>query len=313
MEISLRVGVVGLGVMGKNHARLYSELPNVELVGLCDTEEGLAENTAKQYRVRAFTNYSELLKQNLDAISITVPTTLHKKMALDAIEKGISVLIEKPISDTMGNADEIIQAAKQKGVKLMIGHIERFNPAIMALKELINNKQLGDIISISTRRVGPNNPRIRDVGVILDLGTHDIDIISYLYGENVKSIYALSKKVVHTHEDHAIMMLSFNHGNGIIETNWLTPYKMRKLSVVASSGVAEVDYIEPTLKIFNKEGMQEAKIEKGEPLKYELQHFIDCVENNSEPLVTGETGKHALQVALSAVESSRTGRIIKIK
>jgi len=314
MEKSLRVGVVGLGVMGKNHARLYSELPNVKLVGLCDTEEGLVENTAKQYRVRAFTNYIELLKQNLDAISIAVPTTLHKKVALDTIEKGISVLIEKPITDTVENADEIIQAAKQKGVKLMIGHIERFNPAIMKLKELINNRQLGDIISISARRVGPYVPRIRDVGIILDLGTHDIDIMSYLYGERVKEVYSSAGAVIHNHEDHAIITLNFNNGgSGVIETNWLTPHKMRNLTVIGLKGIAEVDYIESTLRIFDREWVKDAKIDKEEPLKLELLHFINCVRHDKEPLISGEDGKHALEVALAAIDSYQTEKVISIK
>ena len=314
MEKPLRVGVIGVGAMGKNHARVYSQLPSVELIAVGDVNEELATSSAQSYNCKAYADYNDLLNEKLDAVSIAVPTTLHKKVALDAIRKGISVLVEKPIADTVENADEIIQAARQKGVKLMVGHIERFNPAVIKLKELISNGQLGDIISISTKRVGPYNPRIRDVGIILDLGTHDIDIMSYLYGEKIKEVYASAGSVIHNHEDHAIITLNFNNGSsGVIETNWLTPHKVRNLTVIGSKGIAEVDYIQSSLRISDKEWVREAKIEKEEPLKLELQNFIDCVQHDKEPLISGEGGKHALQVALAAVESAKTGRVCKIK
>jgi len=310
----LAVGVIGVGAMGKNHARVYSQLTGVKLVGVADTDEALAASIARDYNCQSFTDYNALLNEKLDAISIAVPTTRHKKVALDAIGKGTSVLVEKPIADTIENADEIIKAARQKGVKLMVGHIERFNPAIIKLKELIDNRQLGDIISMSAKRVGPYNPRIRDVGIILDLGTHDIDIMSYLYGERIKRVYASAGSVIHSHEDHAILTLSFDDGSsGVIETNWLTPHKVRNLTVIGSTGIAEVDYIGTTLRIFDKEWVRNAKTSQGEPLKLELLHFIDCVQHNKEPLVSGGDGKHALEVALAAAESSRTGRVCELK
>ena len=310
----LRVGVIGVGAMGKNHARLYSELFGVELIGVSDVNETLVASVARSYGCKPFADYNDLLGENLDALSIAVPTTLHKNVALDAIQRGINVLVEKPIADTVENADEIIKAALKNGVKLMVGHVERFNPAIIKLKELVGNGLLGNIVSISAKRVGPYNPRIRDVGIILDLGTHDIDIMSYLYGEKVKEVYASAGSVVHSHEDHAIITLNFDSGSsGVIDTNWLTPHKVRNLTVIGSRGIAEVNYIEETLKIFDQEWIRDAKIEKEEPLKLELLHFIDCVQNDREPLVSGEQGKHALEVALAAVESARTGKVCEIK
>jgi len=304
----------GVGAMGRNHARLYSELAGVELIGVADVNKQLAISIAQSYERKAYADYNDLLNENLDAVSIAVPTTLHKEVALDAIQQGINILVEKPIADTVENADEIIEAARQKGIKLMVGHVERFNPAIIKLKELINNGQLGDIISISAKRVGPYNPRIRDVGIILDLGTHDIDIMSYLYGNEVKEVYASGGSVIHSHEDHAIITLNFDNGrSGVIETNWLTPHKVRNLTVIGSKGIAEVDYIQSSLRIFDREWVREAKIEKEEPLKLELEHFIDCVQHDKEPLVSGQEGKHALQVALAAIESARTGKVCQIK
>ena len=219
MGKQLRVGVIGVGAMGKNHARIYSQLPGVELIAVADVNETLAASIAQSYGCKAYTDYNDLLNENLDAVSIAVPTTLHKKVALDAIKKGINTLVEKPIADTVENADEIIEAARRKGIKLMVGHVERFNPAIIKLKELIDNGLLGDVISISAKRVGPYNPRIRDVGIIIDLGTHDIDIMSYLYGERIKEVYASAGSVVHSHEDHAIITLNFDNGSsGVIDT-----------------------------------------------------------------------------------------------
>ena len=300
--------------MGRNHARLYSELPGVELVGVADVNETLAISVAQSYGCKPFADYNDLLDENLDALSIAVPTTLHREVALDAIEKGINILIEKPIADTIENADEVIEAARKKGVKLMVGHVERFNPAIIKLKELIDSGLLGNVVSISARRVGPYPPRIKDVGIIVELGAHDIDIMSYLYGEKIKEVYASAGSVVHSHEDHAIITLNFNDGSsGVIDTNWLTPHKVRSLTVIGSKGIAEVDYVEQTLRIFDQEWVRDAKIEVEEPLKLELLHFIDCVQYDKKPLVSGEDGKHALEVAIAAIESARTGKVCQIK
>jgi UDP-N-acetylglucosamine 3-dehydrogenase len=310
----LRVAVIGVGSMGKNHARIYSELKSVELIGVADVSETLAASIARNYGCKAFADYNDLLDESLDALSIVVPTTLHKKVALDAIRKGINVLVEKPIANTVENADAVIKAARNKGVKLMVGHVERFNPAIIKLKELVDSGLLGKLVSISAKRVGPYNPRIRDVGIIIDLGTHDIDIMSYLCGERTKKVYASAGSVVHSHEDHAIITLNFGSGSsGMIDTNWLTPHKVRNLTVIGSKGIAEVNYIEETLRIFDQEWVRDAKIEKEEPLKLELLHFVDCVQHDKKPLVSGEDGRHALAVALAAIESARTGKVCEIK
>jgi len=299
--------------MGRNHARIYSELADVELAGVADIDEKLAISVAQSHKCKAYTNYKELLNERLDVVSIVVPTILHKEVAHDAIAMGMNVLVEKPIADTVENADEIIKAAQRQGIKLMVGHVERFNPAITKLRELICSGQLGHIISISAKRVGPHNPRIRDVGIILDLGTHDIDVMSYLIGQKVKEVYASAGRATHSREDYAIIMLNFDNGvSGVIETNWLTPHKVRNLTVVGSEGIAEVNYIEVTLRIYDKEWTKDAKVEKVEPLKLELEHFVDCVQHDKEPSVLGQDGKHALEVAVLAEESSRTGKVYQI-
>jgi len=309
----MRVGVIGAGAMGQNHIRIYSEMPGVELVGISDIAVNRVNELSKRYSTMGFTDYKDLLKQNLDAVSIVVPTTLHRKVAIDAINANANVLVEKPIADTLENARDIVSEAHKANLTLMVGHIERFNPAVRKMKEIIDSGELGKVVSISARRVGPNNPRIRDVGVILDIGVHDIDVISYLYGSNVLEVYAIAGKELHPHEDHASILLRFNDNNaGVVETNWLTPHKTRNFTVIGTEGVGYGDYMAQTVFIHDKDWIKEAKIEKKEPLKCELEGFISACKGRTEPLTTGEDGIHALEVALAAIMSYKTNSTIRI-
>ena len=309
----MRVGVIGIGSMGKNHLRVYSEM-NQEIVGIADINIERGNFLAKKYNTKFFRDYRELLKKDLDAVSIAVPTTLHKKVALDCMEKGINILIEKPIADTLRNALEIKAKAEKEDLKVMVGHIERFNPAIEKIKEMTGAGEMGELVSISAKRVGPYNPRIRDVGIIIDLGVHDIDIISYLYKDKVEYVYASAGSVIHNFEDHASILLKFRNGHaGLIETNWLTPFKIRTLTMVGDRGIASIDYLVPSLKLYNEKEEKYIRIEKKEPLKSELEHFIECIKKNKEPIVSIEDGKNALKIALSAIESYKKNKIIKIK
>ncbi|WP_456443361.1 UDP-N-acetylglucosamine 3-dehydrogenase [Thermococcus sp.] len=313
----LRVGVVGVGMMGQHHVRIYSELARegkVELVGIADADFERAKELAKRYGTIPYADYRDLARENLDAVDIAVPTSLHREVALEFINQGTSVLVEKPIADTVENAEAIIKAAEEKGVTLMVGHIERFNPAVLRLRELIERGELGKVVTISAKRVGPMAKRIRDVGIIIDLGVHDIDVISYLFGERVKSVYARAGNVLHPAgvEDHALITLGFNDGTGIVETNWLTPHKTRTLNVIGTGGIVYLDYIEQGLKLYNNEWVKEAKIERKEPLRNEIEHFIECVEREKKPIVDGEAGLHALRVALLAQESAKTGKVLEV-
>ncbi|WMW23225.1 UDP-N-acetylglucosamine 3-dehydrogenase [Methanolobus mangrovi] len=310
----LKVGVIGAGAMGKNHIRIYSEMPGVELVGISDIDRELVEGLAQQYNTKAFTDYMELLAEGLDAVSIVVPTKMHRKVAIDAIEAGAHVLVEKPIADTVENAKAIIEAADSNGRLLMIGHIERFNPAVIKLKEIIEEGLLGKIVSISTTRVGPYNPRIRDVGVILDIGVHDIDIISFLYGRPVNQVYAVAGADIHSFEDHATIHMRLDHEfSGLVEVNWLTPHKVRKLTAVGVGGVAYLDYIDQTVELHDSGWVRKAKIEPKEPLKNELEYFIDCINKGKKPEPCGTDGNHALKVSLAAIESYKNEKLIEIK
>ena len=309
----LRAGVIGAGAMGKHHARIYSKMNEVELVGVADVDERTASEVAAEYNTEAFTDCERLLKNDLDAVSIAVPTTLHKDIALKAANYGVHMLVEKPIAESLKSADAIIDAARRENLKLMVGHIERFNPAILKLKELSSAGELGEIISISCRRVGPFPPRIRDVGIIIDLAVHDIDAISYLYGKRAMNVYSIAGNSFHTKEDHASILLQYeDNKSGMVETNWLTPHKIRKVTITATGGVAHADYLEQSLEIWEGEDVREVEIEKQEPLKNELEHFMHVIVNDEEPSPTGEEGKYALYVAISAIESYEKGENIRL-
>ncbi len=309
----IRVGVIGTGAMGQNHVRIYSEMEGVELAGISDVDFERVDAMATQFNTKPFTDYKEMFAEGLDAVSVVVPTKLHKQVVLDALEAGMHVLVEKPIADSVENADLMIDAAEKAGKILMVGHIERFNPAVIKLKEIMESGVLGKVVSISTRRVGPYNPRIRDVGVILDIGVHDIDIISYLYGKRVNHVYAVAGADIHSFEDHASIILRLDHEfAGVVETNWLTPHKVRRLTAIGINGVAYLDYIDQTVEIHDNGWIRKAKVVESEPLKNELEHFIECASTGKAPKTCGEDGKHALEVAMAAIRSYEEEKLIKI-
>ncbi|MFC2153984.1 Gfo/Idh/MocA family oxidoreductase [Candidatus Altiarchaeota archaeon] len=311
--MTLKVGVIGLGGMGSNHARVYNQMPDVELVGLCDVNKGRVEELSKLYKAKAFTDYNKLLKEDLDAVNIVVPTVNHKELALASFDAGVDVLLEKPIADTVENGMEITKAAEKKGVTLQIGHIERFNPAVRALKQRVADGLMGDIVSMSSKRVGPHNPRIRDVGVTIDLAVHDIDIMCDLIGQRVKQIFASSGKVIHERSDWAMIHMTFESGAaGVIDTNWLTPFKVRELTVVGTKGFAVVKYMDETLILHDGRAKITYQEAEQEPLRNELEYFIECIKNKKKPEIDGYVGCRALKLALAAVESASKETAIEL-
>ena len=298
----IKIGVVGLGMMGQHHARVYSEL-ECELVGVADSNIEKAKEIGERCRTRYYSDYTELIPQ-VDAVSIAVPTTLHQQIAMDFIRQGVHCLVEKPIASNVEEAEEMIQEANENHVKLMVGHIERFNPAVLRLKQIIDQGTLGKLMIISTRRVGPFASRIRDVGIIIDSATHDIDVARYLTGKEPVVIFSKSGKFRNEKEDHGIVTLDFGDITGHIEVNWFTPHKVRSLVATGSEGIAYLDYIEQELTVHNSHGMEMIKVEKAEPLKLELEHFLKCVKNNEKPLVDGYEGLRVFKIALEASGSA---------
>jgi|SRR3989304_4426855 len=329
---NINVGIIGTGIMGGYHAKVYSNMHKmgmVNFIGIADIDGNRAKEVADKYGCKSYANHIDLIESDIDAISICVPTSMHKVITLDCIARRIrGVLVEKPIADNLDDALEIVNGAKRMGVKLLIGHVERFNPAVLKMKEIIDSGKLGQVISISAKRVGPLPPRVKDVGIIVDLAVHDIDIISYLYGKEetkgrVMSLYPIDIYAIDGNikgvkrddllEDRASIMMKFDDGRvGIIETNWLTPHTIRKLDIVGLERVAYVDYTGQTISIHGREMVEEIKFVKEEPLMRELTHFINIIKNNEEELVTGDDGIQALRVALAAKESYKTGNVVKL-
>ena len=307
MSRRVKAGVVGVGAMGKNHARIYSELPDVELVGVSDADYRTAQSVAKKYHSKPFIDYKGLLGSGLDVVSIVVPTSLHHEVALETARAGVNMLIEKPIAHTLRAAEEMIKIAEDSRVKLMVGHLERFNPAVSVLKREIAG---GTVCSIEITRVGPFPPRIKDVGVILDLGTHDIDLVRYITASEFRKVYCLASRNSSAYEDAAVILGEMK--NGIlaqITINWLTPFKVREISIATRERFIKASLIEQKVTEYSKYQdnaylVKELNVPYGEPLKLELEAFIDCLRNNSPPPISGEEGLKALEIALQCLRAS---------
>lgn len=327
----IKVAVIGVGNMGRHHARVYSELPDVQLVAVADPEPGNLQTVAERLNVRAYADYRELLtKERPEAVSIAVPTALHLEVALAALEAGAHVLLEKPIAATLDEGKQIIERARALQRQLMVGHIVRFNPAVQALKKKLQAGELGRIFQITCRRIGPFPARIRDVGVVVDLAPHDLDLMRFLTGQDPIRAFAETEQRVHTdHEDLLTGMLRFPDGTtGILEINWLTPTKVREVLVLGERGLFRVDDITQdlyfyenaqanglnwstleTLRGVSEGSMTRFALQRYEPLKAELQGFISALQEGCPVPVTGEDGLAALRLALALVESGQTHQI----
>ncbi len=328
---ALRVGVIGLGVMGRNHARILSEIDEAALVAVCDSSAQAASWAKKKFRATAYTSYAEMLqREDLDAITVAVPTGSHRDVGLMALDRGLHVLIEKPIASDLGEAQQLIAAARHRQRVLAVGHVERFNPAIRELKRRLELRQLGRVFQVHARRLGPFPPRIRDVGVVIDLATHDLDIMRYLLDAEVVRVYAETQRRLHTeHEDMLSALLKFDDGTvGMLDVNWVTPTKVRVISVVGERGMLQVDYLDQALTFFENDfavgdwsgsaalpGVGEGnvvryRVERGEPLRLELVSFLRAAARGGAPEVGGEDGVRALHLALQLMEAGRASQVI---
>ena len=304
---TVNVGVIGVGAMGYNHARVYYRLENANLIAVSDVSERTLKKVCKKYDTKGYSDIEDLLcDPEIEVVSVCVPTTHHYDVVMKAIEHGKHVLVEKPIAFTEEEAEGMIKAAKEKGVILGTGHVERFNPAVQKAKELIENDVIGDVVSASAKRVGPFPPRIKDVGVAIDLAIHDLDVMYYLFDEEVEQVYATMGSILDKceYEDHAEIMVNFEDVTGILEVNWLTPYKRRQIEITGTDGIISVDYIDQSLDVHGKFA-QDIQINHEEPLKEELNSFLECIVNGEKPVITGEDGLKALRMVLAANKSSK--------
>jgi UDP-N-acetylglucosamine 3-dehydrogenase len=327
----IRVGVIGVGNMGRHHARVYSEIATVQLCAVADFDESRARAVAVTYGCRAYRDYREMLAQErLDAVSIAVPTCDHFAVGCAVIEAGLNLLVEKPISATLAEAEALVEKAKASNLKLAVGHIERFNPAVRELKRRVDLGTLGEISSVVAKRVGVMPPRVKDANVIIDLAVHDIDILNYLFGATPLELTATAgRALLSDRYDHAEIFLRYSTDHGgkrssagcFVQVNWITPLKIRTLSVTGDLGHAELNYMTQRLEVYQTNAAKEyndfgefvvrfgeaeksvVPIQVREPLTAELEDFVDAVEKGRPPKVSGEDGVRALRVAEKAISS----------
>jgi UDP-N-acetylglucosamine 3-dehydrogenase len=303
--LKVKVALVGAGKWGKKIADTLPKLRNCELVAVCDKDEGKAK-VARSHEVPFFRDVQAMLRKvDSSAVIIATSTSSHYEVAMQTINAGKHSFVEKPICVRSEEAAELVRIATERQVKLMVGHIERFNPAVRKLKELIEKGVIGDVLSASARRLGGY---ASDVGAVEDLATHDIDVMRYLIGEP-SSVFAVCHFREDQIEDHVCMLLTFDEGaTGYVEASQLAQVKERSLLVVGDSAVAKLDYVKATLTVRDSEGERSLTVAREEPLKLELQHFVDCVARDEDPLVTGLDGLRVLEVTEAALRSARSGR-----
>ncbi len=307
----IKAGVLGVGSLGQWHARIYSEMPDVELVGVFDADRKRAQEIAERYHTKAFRTAEELADAT-EALSIVVPTDKHRLVAGMAIAKGKHVLVEKPIAATTQEAEELVHLAQQKGVILQVGHVERFNPVLSVV-----NPAKAKPLYVEALRIAPYPPprfgllpRGTEVSVILDLMIHDLEIILHLVQSKVVDIRAVGVPILSKSEDIANVRLRFENGCvANVTASRISMEKQRKIRMFLPDAYVSLDYQEQTGKILRKKLLgiekKDIPIHKGEPLALELRSFADCVRNRSEPVVDGEHAAEALKLAVAIVKSIR--------
>lgn len=325
----MRFGVVGVGCMGVNHVRVLSSMQDgVELLGIYDVDKSRCQMVAKQFQVKSFPDLQSLCGK-VDAMVVATPTGTHYPVVEECLRNNCHVLVEKPICDTVEHARLLVERFDDNGCLLGVGHVERHNPVVRELKKLCVNKTLGSVVSMCSKRVSKLDRDICDVGVIYDLGIHDIDVMRFLNGD-VKSVYAVGGlyDAPALHENHACVVLRFDNGvYGWVETNWLTPMVIRKLCMTCSDGYVEADYMDQSFMVstarFEAGGMNLFQVpvrhsrnvlvlDRQEPLRNELVDFVGAVKRHKPVLCSGRDGLWALHVAEAAVRSFRSGEVVSL-
>ena len=311
----LGVAVIGTGFWGRNHARVFTELEETELLAVCDMDAARAKKVAELYGAKAYTNTSRMLaRPDIEAVSVCTWSISLAREALKALRAGKHVLVEKPMATNVKQADGLLQEAKRKELHLTVGFLMRFIPGIQRIKEAVDGKTIGNLVCANAKRVSEWPERIGDVGVVKDTAIHDIDIIRHIFGSEAETVYAKTGNMRHKKfEDYAQIMLTFKGGqSAFIESNWLTPYKTRTLVVTGSSAIMKLDYITQEITIEDAKQTVQPRHPFQEPLKLELQHFANCILKKEKPIITGTDGLRALQIAEAAMRSSAKNQAVKL-
>ena len=328
----VRVGLIGLGMMGRNHLRVLGERPGVRLAAVADPlAAALAAATENSGAQGYLEPLAMLGEAELDAVVIASPTTTHLPLALSAIDRGIAVLVEKPLAATPDEADQIVIASAGSGVPVQVGHVERFNPAVLELGRLLDAGWLSTVYAITSRRGGPLPARIRDVGVTIDLATHDVDILSWVAAERPVRVTAETAQRVHQdHEDLLFGLMRFPSGTvAMLDVDWLTPTKRRTLTVLGEEGMFELDYLSQRLTFTRGTDVTtpelisgyaptfvgetvDLPVDDGEPLAAEIDAFIEVVRHGGRPIVAAEDGRWAVVLADALIRAARERRTVEL-
>jgi len=316
--MKVKIGVVALGFMGSAHARVYSRLKECELVGICDSNPA-KRHLAEIYHCKFFNNFRDLLNEKLDAVSICTPTSTHRNMVIEALEKGKHVLVEKPLANNLRAGEEMVKKAVETDRLMVTGHIERFNSAVTKLRELVDFSELYSTVSV---RFGPFPPRIKDIGVLLDMASHEIDILNYLTQTQPDVLYTyLSSRSNSIFEDYAYMSLSYGHIHSHIEASWLPNYKMRLIHLYGNKRFYTLNYAQQSLKSYrappkttiengswsdilwlSRHVEEDIPVSSNEPLELELKRFIESIKKNEvlDPLCNSQDALQVLRIAEKA-------------
>jgi UDP-N-acetylglucosamine 3-dehydrogenase len=314
------VAVVGLGSMGRQHVRVLGDMPGVELVGAVDVSAEARLRVEQHASAGTSSDWRALLDGSADAVVNALPTREHHAVSLELLEAGMHVLIEKPIAVSVAEAEELVDAAERLDRVLLVGHVERFNPAVRALRALVAGGQLGDVVTIAARRVGVARPAVPVTDVVIDLAIHDIDVCGYLLPETQGRLAFASARALWGNqlEDHADLVFRFGEAIAIVQANWITPVKIRRITVTGTAGLADLDYLQQSLHVYrgapeviqgplwnffavSRESDPEGiPIEREEPLRLELQHFVDRVRARDTSVDEARQAARALALAIEA-------------
>ena len=309
------VGVIGTGFWGENQVRVLRQSRMADLIAICDSNKKRAEEMGTKYSVPWYSDPSKFLRvPELEAVTVCTPTQTHLKVGLQAIEAGKNLLVEKPMTGEERAADRLVNSAKKAGVKLLVGFIERFNPGVRAVKKMLTQKVVGDVIIATGRRVARWPIRIGDVGVVKDTAIHDIDAMRYLLEEEVSAVFAQTGSLrTHSYEDYAEIMLRFKEGTtGFIDANWLTPRKVRTLIITGSDATINLDYITQEITLENSQRLVKPFTPWAEPLKLELENFITTILRDTEEAPSGEDALKAIRVCDAALRSGKSKTLVTL-
>ena len=311
----LAVGVIGTGFWGENQVRVLRQSRMADLVAICDANKKRAEEIGTKYGVPWFSDLTKFLRApNLEAVTVCTPTQTHLRVGLLAIEAGKNLLVEKPMTGEERSAERLVNSARKAGVKLLVGFIERFNPGVRAVKKMLTQGVVGDVIIATGRRVARWPIRIGDVGVIKDTAIHDIDAMRYLLEEEVSAVFAQTGSLrTHSYEDYAEIMLRFDEGTtGFLDANWLTPRKVRTLIITGSEATMSLDYITQEITLENSQRLVKPFTPWAEPLKLELENFITTIITDSDEAPSGKDAIKAIRVCDGALRSGKSKTLVTL-